>query len=110
MEDVTGVHSREDQRRARWLLLSLPLSILAGVFIELYVTFLVTRSLAPDVLGQVATRPAAFAALIALVASPMHVVVFLASGWRHLRAVLTGAEPPAPPARTRWRRIGSYLL
>jgi hypothetical protein len=70
MGDVTGVHSREQQRQARWLLLSLPPITFATAFVPLYVTFLVVWSLPADLLGQVATRPAAFAALIAVVACP----------------------------------------
>jgi len=109
MEDMTGVHSREQQRQARWLLRSLPPIILATTFVQLYITFLVIRSLAPDLLGQVATRPAVFAVLIALVALPLRLVVALAFAWRLVRTALTGAELHMAP-RTRWRQIGGYVI
>lgn len=110
MEDMANAHAWGQQRSARWLLLSLPLVTFATTFIELYIAFLVTRALVPDMLGQVADRPAAFAALIALVASPIHVAVTLVLAWRVVRTALTGAELPKPAVRTRWRRIGGYQL
>ena len=40
----------------------------------------------------------------------MHVVLWLAFTWEVLKGALTGAEPPAPPVRTGWRRLGEYLV
>ena len=89
---------------AWWLILSLPPLFFVLAFVQLYLTFVVTRSIAPDVLGDVAARPAAFAALIALASTPLqfaHTVAILGPA---LKALLTGAEPPPPPERRRLRR------
>jgi hypothetical protein len=99
-----------DPRHARWFLLGIPLVIFVAGFVHLYVTYLVTRFLAPDLLSEVAARPAAFAALITLVALPMHVAVWLAFTREVVKGVLAGAEPLAPPVRTRWRQLGEYLV
>jgi hypothetical protein len=110
MGGMTDADRRLDQRPTRWYLLGPPLVIFVAGFVHLYVTYLVTRFLAPDLLGEVAARPAAFAALITLVALPMHVALWLAFTWEVVKGVLAGAEPPAPAARTRWRRVGEYLV
>jgi hypothetical protein len=110
MGGMTDVDRRLDQRPGRLVLLGAPLVIFVAGFVHLYVTYLVTRFLAPGLLGGVDTRPATFAALITLVALPMHVALWLIFTWEVVEGVLTGAETPAPPARTRWRRLGEYLV
>jgi hypothetical protein len=110
MGGMTDADRRLDQRPTRWYLLGPPLVIFVAGFVHLYVTYLVTRFLAPDLLGEVAARPAAFAALITLVALPMHVALWLAFTWEVVKGVLTGAEPPPPPVRTGWRQLGEYLV
>jgi hypothetical protein len=99
-----------DPRHARRFLLAIPLVIFIAGFVHLYVTYLVTRFLAPDLLGEVAARPAAFAALITLVGLPMHLAAWLAFTRKVVKGVLTGIELPAPPVRTRWRQLGEYLV
>ena len=96
---------------AWWFLLCMPpLLLRPTAFLQLYLTYLVTRSVAPDVLGDVAARPAAFAALIGLVATPVQIALAVAYGGRALMAALTGGEPPPPSAHRRWRRFSSELL
>ena len=91
-------------------MLGSPLVIFAAGFVALYVTFLVTRSFTPGMLGEVAARPAAIAALIALVALPMDVALLWAFSGRALKAALTGAKLPTQPVRTGWRRFGGFLV
>jgi hypothetical protein len=110
MGGMTDADQRLNQRPTRWFLLGPPLVIFVAGFVHLYVTYLVTCLLAPDLLGEVAARPAAFAAFITLVALPMHVVLWLAFTWEVIKGVLTGAEPPPPPVRTRWRQLAEYLV
>ena len=107
---MTELDQRERKWMGRLLMLSFPLIVVATVFVELYVTFLVTRSFAVDMLGEIAARPAAFAGLIALVATPMHVAWVAAYARRGLEALWTGAVLPTGPVRTRWDRFAGYLV
>jgi hypothetical protein len=110
MDGMTDVDRQPDLQLARWIIIVTPSATFAIGFVYLYVTYLVTRSLAPDLLGAVAVRPAAFAALIALVALPMHIALAVAFVGKALKEVLAGAEPPAAPVRTGWRRLGANLV
>jgi hypothetical protein len=110
MDGVTDVDRRPDSQLVRWIIIGSPPAMFAIEFVYLYVTYLVTRSLAPDLLGEVVARPAAFAALIALVALPMHIALAVAFVGKALKEVLTGAEPPAAPVRTGWHRLGANLV
>jgi hypothetical protein len=92
------------------MLVVMPLLTSAIGFVLLYVTYLVTRSVAPGLLGEVADRPASFAALTVLVALPMHAVLMVVFAWKPIRATLAGADVPDAPVRSARRRFGDHLI
>lgn len=94
----------------RWLILGAVLVVFGLTFTRLYVTYVATRFLAPDLLGDVADRPATYAALIALVALPLDLALLAVFSWKRIRATIAGVDPPPEPARTGPRRLGTRLV
>ncbi|GLW27639.1 hypothetical protein [Actinoplanes regularis] len=80
------------------------------MFVRRYIPFLVASLFISDMLGQVGVRPAAFAALIALVALPMNIAYWLPSAWPGIRSVFNGTDLPGSPVRARWQRLGDELV
>ena len=99
---MSETHPHDARRLGRGILLGLPFLMFGLEFLFLYVTYLVAARFAPHVLGEVAVRPAMFAAWVALVELPMTLAYFLIvsrTGWM---AVVTTGETPPLPVRTGW--------
>jgi len=89
----------------RLFVLGLPLLAFVFEFAWLLITFLVLAWIAPDPLGEVAVRPAMFAALIALVKLPMTLAHWATVSGRFFTIALITGEVPTPPVRAGWRRV-----
>jgi hypothetical protein len=96
-------------RDVRWLgwlfLLSLPLLVFGVDFPLLLLSYLLLSLVTPDLLGEVATRPALFAASIALAKLPIALVYMLAVSWRPWTAAVTRGDLLPVRAREGWRRV-----
>jgi len=95
-----------DGRRLGWLfLLSLPLLVFCLDFPLLLLSYLLLSLVTPDLLGEVAARPALFAASIALAKLPITLVYTLAVSWRAWTAAVTRGEFLSVREREGWRRV-----
>ncbi|WP_210774222.1 hypothetical protein [Micromonospora sp. U56] len=74
-------------------------------FVLLFVTYRVAARIAPDVLGEVAERPAAFAAWVAVVRLPMTLAYLVAASGRPLWTIMKTGEFPDRPERQGWRQF-----
>jgi hypothetical protein len=88
----------------RLFLLSLPLLVFTVDFLLLLASYLLLSLITPNVLGEVATRPALFAGSIALAKLPITMVYILAVSRPAWTALVTKGEFFSPPVRNGVRR------